>query len=237
VNLRREGAQPLVIGHRGAAALAPENTLAALSAAVAAGVELVEFDVGASLVLGHSARELPAEPISLDEALAFLRAHDVGAHIDLKDTGLEEEIVAAIRRHDLTGRVVVSSVWPKSLRRIAAIAPEVDRAITYPHDRHGISGFHWPSALTRVGAGALRAVMPLRVPTLLRTARANVLSLHYALASRATVEAAHALGAPVLVWTVNEPELVAHLAANGADAIISDNPEMVRRVLATLDTP
>jgi len=68
VNLRREGGQPLVIGHRGAAALAPENTLAALSAAVAAGAELVEFDVGASLVLGHSARELPAEPISLDEA-------------------------------------------------------------------------------------------------------------------------------------------------------------------------
>src|SRR5476649_2130039 len=54
VNLRREGDLPLVIGHRGAAALAPENTLASLEAAVAAGVELVEFDVGAGLVLGHS---------------------------------------------------------------------------------------------------------------------------------------------------------------------------------------
>lgn len=236
MNLRREGGQPLVIGHRGAAALAPENTLAALSAAVAAGAELVEFDVGASLVLGHSARELPAEPISLDEALAFLRAHDTGAQIDLKDTGIEEEIVAAIRRHDLTGRVVVSSVSPRSLRRIAAIAPEVDRAITYPHDRHGVSGLPWPRALTRVGASALRAAMPLRVPRLLRAARANVLSLHHALASPAALAAAHALGAPVLVWTVNEPELVASLAANGADAIISDNPEMVRWVLATLNT-
>lgn len=237
VNLRREGGPPLVIGHRGAAALAPENTLAALSAAVAAGVELVEFDVGASLVLGHSARELPATPISLDDALAFLRAHGVGAHIDLKDTDIEEEIVAAIRRHDLTGSAVVSSVWPSSLRAIAAIAPEIDRAITYPHDRHGISGLPWPRALTRVGARALRAVMPLRVPQLLRAARANVLSLHHALASQATIEAAHALGAPVLVWTVNEPELVALLAASGADAIVSDNPEMVRRVLATLSTP
>jgi glycerophosphoryl diester phosphodiesterase len=188
-------------------------------------------------VLGHSSREVPDEPVSLDDALAFLAARGVGAHVDLKDAGIEEEIVAAIRRHDLTGPVVVSTVSPAALRRIAALAPELGRAITYPHDRHGISGFPWPRVLTRAGAGALRAAMPLRVPPLLRLAHANVLSLHYALASRATVKAAHARGAPVLVWTVNEPELVERLAANGADGIISDNPEMVRQVLATLNPP
>jgi glycerophosphoryl diester phosphodiesterase len=237
VKLRRDSDLPLVIGHRGAAALAPENTLASLEAAVAAGAELVEFDVGESLVLGHSSLELPDEPISLDDALAFLAAHGVGALVDLKDVGIEEEIVAAIRRHDLTGSVVVSTVSPASLRRIAALAPELGRAITYPHDRHGISGFPWPRALTRGGAGALRAAMPLRVPPLLRRAHANALSLHYALASRATFKAAHARGAPVLVWTVNESELVERLAAAGADAIISDNPKMVREVLATLNPP
>jgi glycerophosphoryl diester phosphodiesterase len=226
-----------VIGHRGAAALAPENTLASLSAAVAAGVDLVEFDVGAALVLGHSDRETPDQPVSLDEALALLGSHGVGAHVDLKASGIEDEIVAAIRRHDLTERTVISTVSARSLRRIAAIAPELGRAITYPHDRHGISGFAWPSSLTRAGAGALRAVMPLRVPPLLRAARANALSLHHALASRATIVAAHALGAPVLVWTVNDPEQVERLAAIGADAIISDNPQMVRQVLATLNTP
>ena len=54
VNLPRAGGRPLVIGHRGAAAVAPENTLAALAAAVAAGVDLVEFDV----VAGPPARSL-----------------------------------------------------------------------------------------------------------------------------------------------------------------------------------
>jgi len=226
-----------VIGHRGAAAVAPENTLASLAAAVAAGAGMVEFDVGARLVLGHSSGEVPDEPVSLDDALAFLAAQGVGAHVDLKEVGIEEEIVAAIRRHELTGPVVVSTVSPVSLRRIAALAPELGRAITYPHDRHGISGFPWPRALTRPGAGALRAAMPLRIPPLLRRAHANVLSLHYALVSRSAIRAAHALEAPVLVWTVNEPELVERLAANGADAIISDNPEMVRQVLATLNAP
>jgi glycerophosphoryl diester phosphodiesterase len=237
VNLRREGRHPLVIGHRGAAALAPENTLAALAAAIDAGADLVEFDVGAALVLGHSAHEVPDQPVSLDEALAFLRAHDVGAQIDLKDVGIEATIVAAVRKHDLSANVVVSSVSARSLRRIAAIAPELELAISYPHDRHGISGFSWPGVLTRAGAGVLRAGMPLRVAPLLRMARANMLSLHHALASSATIAAAHRLGAPVLVWTVNEPELVERCALDGVDAIISDNPEMVRRTLATLNPP
>jgi glycerophosphoryl diester phosphodiesterase len=211
--------------------------MAALSAAVAAGVDLVEFDVGAAFVLGHSEHEVPDEPVSLDDALAFLQAHGIGVHVDLKASGIEAEIVAALRRHDLIGRAVVSTVSGSSVRRLAELAPELDRAITYPHDRHGISGFSWPEAVTKTGAAALRAVMPLRVPPLLKMARANVLSLHHALASRAAIATVHALGAPVLVWTVNEPEVVERLAASGADAIISDDPEMVRQVLATLNTP
>ena len=44
-----------MIGHRGAAAVAPENTLESLGAAVAAGADLVEFDVCEGLVLGLGA--------------------------------------------------------------------------------------------------------------------------------------------------------------------------------------
>ena len=47
-----------VIGHRGAAAVAPANTLRSLEAAVAAGADLVEFDVGGDLTLAHSKREV-----------------------------------------------------------------------------------------------------------------------------------------------------------------------------------
>src|SRR5215475_8462662 len=37
--------EPLIIGHRGASAVAPENTMAAFQAAIAAGADGVEFDV------------------------------------------------------------------------------------------------------------------------------------------------------------------------------------------------
>ena len=61
---------------------------------------------------------------------------------------------------------------------------------------------------------------------LIRLARANALSLHHSLCSRAVVRAAHALGAPVLAWTANDPATVRRLDALGVDAIVSDDPGM-----------
>lgn len=226
MNLRRTDRRPLVIGHRGAAAVAPENTLAALEAAVAAQVDLVEFDISPGLRLGHSLDELPDEAISLDEALEYLADHGVGAHLDVKLPGYEHEVLDAIRRHGFAERAVVSTAFAVSARRFARLAPELPRAIGYPRDRLGVSNLSWPRPLQRAGATALRQAMPARVPILLGWARANTLSLHHALCSRAAVATAHRLGAPVLAWTVNDPAGVRRVAAAGVDGIVSDDPEM-----------
>jgi glycerophosphoryl diester phosphodiesterase len=231
LKLLRGDGRPLVIGHRGAAAVAPENTLAALEAAVAAGADLVEFDISPGLRLGHSDVELPDAVIDLDTALEYLRAHQLGVHLDVKLPGYEADVVAAVRRHGLEERAIVSTAFAATSRRVKALAPELPRAIGYPRDRLGVARAPWPAPLTRAGAAALRRAMPLRIPFLLRFAGANVLSLHHVLCSRAAVQSAHRQGAPVLAWTVNEPELVTMLAATGVDAIVSDDPEMA---LATL---
>jgi glycerophosphoryl diester phosphodiesterase len=232
VNLRRaDGRPPLVIGHRGAAARAPENTLESLRVAVAARADLVEFDVGPDLQLAHSARERPAAELSLDDALAFLAGHGVGVHLDAKAPGYEAALVDALRRHGLEGRAVISTAWSLTSRRLAQLAPALPRAIGYPRDRYGVSRIRWPAAATRSGAAALRQSMPLRLPVLLRRSRANVLSLHHTLCSRAAVAAAHRFDVPVLAWTVNDPEGVRRLAAVGVDAIVSDDPEMAFETL------
>jgi glycerophosphoryl diester phosphodiesterase len=231
LNLRRAEGRPLVIGHRGAAAVAPENTLAALEAAVAAGADLVEFDISPGLQLGHSELEIAADAVDLDTALVFLREHRLGVHLDVKLPGYEADVVAALRRHGLEDRAVVSTAFAVTSRRIARLAPELPRAIGYPRDRYGVSRIPWPGGLTRAGAAALRLAMPVRVPLLLRVGRANVLSLHHALCSRAAVSTAHRLGAPVLAWTVNDAATVRRLAAIGVDGIVSDDPGMA---LATL---
>jgi glycerophosphoryl diester phosphodiesterase len=234
VNVRRGSGRPLVIGHRGAAAVAPENTLESLEAGVAAGVDLVEFDILPGLRLGHSLHELPREELTLDEALTALVRHDVGVQLDVKLPGYEADVLDAMRRHGLEERALVSTAFAVTARRVARLAPGLPVAIGYPRDRLGVSKISWPLPLTRAGAAAARRAMPVRVPFLLRVARANVLSLHHALCSPAGVRAAHRLGAPVFAWTANEPPIVRRLAAAGVDAIVSDDPEMVLDVLATL---
>lgn len=192
----------------------------------------MEFDVGPNLKLAHSKREVPEEQISLDDALEFLRDHNLGVHLDAKAPGYESELVEAVRRHALHDRSVFSTAYAVTGRRLARIDPSLTRAIGYPRDSYGISRVRWPGGLTRAGAAALRQAMPLRVPLLLRVARANTLALHHALCSRAAVATAHALGAPVVAWTANDPATVGRLAALGVDAIVSDDPEMALATLA-----
>jgi glycerophosphoryl diester phosphodiesterase len=237
VNLRHPDGRPLVIGHRGAAALAPENTLAGLEAAVAAGAEMVEFDVAAGLVLGHPG-VLPADdPPTLDDALAYLAAQAIGVHIDLKHAGIEPEVAEAVRRHALGERVIVSSPHPAALRRLEGADPDLTRVLSYPHDRYGAAGLPWPRPVVRSAAAGLRPAMRLRLVPLLARSRGQVLSVRHELVGRPLVAATHARGASLLAWTVNDPIEVERLAAAGVDAIVTDDPGMVLRVLATLNSP
>ncbi|MFL5953659.1 MAG: glycerophosphodiester phosphodiesterase [Gaiellaceae bacterium] len=232
MNLIRGDGRPLVIGHRGAAAVAPENTLASLEAAVAAGVDIVEFDVSPGLRLGHSPKELPDDELTLDEVLELLKAHPVGMHVDVKLPGYEGDVLAAIRRHGVEERALVSTAFAVTARRFAGSGLPV--AIGYPRDRLGVSSIRWPERVTAAGAAALRQAMPARIPVLLRWARANALSLHHTLCSRAAVRTAHRMGAPVLAWTVNDAEGAQRLAEMGVDAIVSDDPEIVVATLLAL---
>jgi glycerophosphoryl diester phosphodiesterase len=53
-------------------------------------------------------------------------------------------------------------------------------------------------------------------------AQADALALHHTLCSRAAIEAAHRRGAPVLVWTVDDPAEQERFAALGVDAVVTD---------------
>jgi glycerophosphoryl diester phosphodiesterase len=232
--MRAAGERPLLIGHRGAKAVAAENTREALEAAVAAGVDMVEFDVAPGLVLAHSAREAAPGALTLDDAFRLLSPHGVGLHVDVKLPGYEQAVLEAVDRHGLRERVLVSTAFARVSRQVAALAPDVPRAIGYPRDRYGVSRFAWPAQLTSAGAAALRTAMPARIPLLLRAARADVLALHHTLCSRAAVATAHRLGAPVVAWTVNDDSALRRMLAAGVDAVVSDDPGSLR---ATLSAP
>jgi glycerophosphoryl diester phosphodiesterase len=131
-------------------------------------------------------------------------------------------VLEAIDERNLRERVLVSTAYARVARRVRALAPDLPIAIGYPRDRYRVSRFEWPAAVTAPGAAALRAAMPARIPLLLAWAQADLLALHHTLCSRAAVDAAHRRGAPVLVWTVDDPAAQERFSALGVDALVTD---------------
>jgi glycerophosphoryl diester phosphodiesterase len=261
ISLERRDGRLVRIGHRGAAALAPENTLDSFRAAIEAGVDLVELDVLAlrdgELVVAHSHDlhevshgrlsgslqewTLPAlraacpEVPTLSETLAFFaeEATAVGIHLDLKVRGREAEILDAVAKWRVIDRCFVTSFDPRSTRAFARWASDVRVGITVPRSVLGISDDGRAAAAARVGLTVVRTVMPRLVPSTLSLARASALVLHHSAVRREVVERAHGCGAAVVAWTVDDPRELARVDAAGVDAVVTNDP---RIFASTLDT-
>jgi glycerophosphoryl diester phosphodiesterase len=220
------------IGHRGAAALAPENTIESIERALELGVDMVELDVlpvaDGTLVLVHDPPLDPRGLPTLDDALSLLSERGAaGVMLDVKRPGYEAALVEVVRRHGLVERTLVSSCYARSVRLLGELEPGLQRGLTYPFDRLGVSSRPLLRPAIGAGLGILRAALPRRIGRLLSRADASVATLNYTVISAAVVRSCHARGAQVLAWTVDDPVLAARLAALGVDGIISDDPSIV----------
>jgi glycerophosphoryl diester phosphodiesterase len=227
IELRR--GRVLRIGHRGAAALAPENTLESIQAALDAGVDLVELDVrlrpDGTPVLAHDRDRIEAA-ITLADALERLADSEAGLLLDLKCRGCEEAVVSVLRRHGFLDRTVIASFWARSLHRLAAIEPALPRALSYPEDRLGLAEHPALAPLVRRATATLRLTLSLRIGRWLDRTGALAASLHVDVVSASVIERCHARGAAVFAWTVNDPVQAFSLSEAGLDAIITDDPRI-----------
>jgi glycerophosphoryl diester phosphodiesterase len=261
IDLRRDGQPYLRVGHRGAATLAPENTLDSFRAAIAVGIDLIEFDVldlrNGPLILAHSdqldevshgaasgrVRNQSLEALrtvapnlpTLDDALAFFadEAPEIGLHVDLKLKTRLDELARALRRHGLESRTVISGFHVPSLRTVARAAPRVRVGLTYPEDRLSISRkpYLWP--IVSLGLTSMRASVGLRLPRLARRVGATTVMLEHRLVTESSVAKCHAVGLPVLTWTVDEPEDLKRVVKAGVDGVITNDPRIFAGTLTT----
>lgn len=127
--------------------------------------------------------------------------------------GLERKVLELLREAGIAERTFILAFNPAVLAEVRALAPKQPLALLV--DRHHVAD---------AGAPAIETV------TWAREAGANFLGLHYSLCEQPLVEAAHASGVAVGVFTVNDEAGMRRLAGWGVDVIISDRADLVARL-------
>jgi glycerophosphoryl diester phosphodiesterase len=225
------------IGHKGAAHIAPGNTLESFDAALAAGVDMVEFDVlpehpdgSGDLVLAHDFAEAGRRaPLTLETGLEHF-AQDAWASVeldvDLKLAGYEARVIDALRGYGLAERALISTQERESLPVIRAAAPEMRLGWSVPKVRRN----YLANPFTRMPALAAaqygRRVLPVRGARAIRAGQIDAIMAHWALVSPRLARAIEAAGGELYVWTVDDPTRIAALEAIGVTGVITNDPRL-----------
>lgn len=207
------------IGHGGASALAPANTLASFDAACEIGVDMVEFDVRGwegELVLAHTllhARR--GGNVRLSDALAHLSSRhfkDVELNVDVKHVGCEAALLERLRHSSLLDRTLISSQVPAVLDRVRELEPRA---------RVGISIGGRLSRLSRRWrdwrAGALAG---------LHSGRWDALMAQHRLVDDTLLRDVVDRDGRLYAWTVNQRTAIESLRSLGVHGITTADPRL-----------
>jgi glycerophosphoryl diester phosphodiesterase len=255
------GDPPRVFGHRGAAGLAPENTLPSFALSVALGASYVELDVrgtrdgkvvvihdstldrttnGTGLVVAHTYDQLAA----LDAGYRFTPDGNSfpyrGQRIGLPT--LESVLTLHATPYF---NIEIKQEHPAIVETVVEI---IERTATL--DRVLLAAEHAPiMAVIRsvVGDRVVTGMSAMEVVEFMDrfgrddwagyrpAGRALQIPPRFGeveLVTAATVAAAHRCGLEVHVWTVNDAEEIGHLLDLGVDGIMSDLPGLVSAAVA-----
>jgi glycerophosphoryl diester phosphodiesterase len=226
------------VGHKGAAHIAPGNTTASFDAALAAAVDMIEFDVlpedpedseRSRLILAHDYQHVAPDALALEEGLAHLAAPqfaDVELDVDLKLPGYEARVVDALRRHGLVERALVSTQYMRSLVALRKLEPRLRLGWSVPRVRRDYTS----SALTAVPAWALLLRMRRRLPAVaaahVRAGRCDAVMSHWRLVTPRLVGMLREAGADLYVWTVDDAARIRRLEALGVTGVITNDPRL-----------
>ncbi|MBK8148810.1 MAG: glycerophosphodiester phosphodiesterase [Acidobacteria bacterium] len=244
---------PLIVAHRGSSALAPENTRAAFRRAIADGAEGIEFDVRLAkddIVVFHDATllrigqqpgsvaqkssaelgrtdigswfnqrfpwlarpEFASETVpTLRETLELFAAYRGVIYVELKSREsdvktLSRAVCDIIRDSPLRSQMIVKSFQLDVIPEVKRLCPEVRTAALFA-----------PKIMT-----ILRKEK--RLVGVADDLGADMLSVHFSLATRKLVEKAEKRGMPVTIWTADNPRWVKRALDLGLFAVITNDP-------------
>jgi glycerophosphoryl diester phosphodiesterase len=227
-----EKEKPVVIGHRGAAGLAVENTIVAIRKALELGVKIVEVDVRLTsdrkIVVFHDEdlkrlagvdkkiRDLTLRDLrevrinnegipTLDEVLAEVSGK-AGILIEIKEEGWEDLVVSSIKQNKAVDWSAVISFHEGAVQKVKLL-------------------------YSRIPTGLIYAIPPGKVIDAKRLMASMVLP-NYRILTNKHLEFAHKQGLKVVTWTVNEPSKALELALAGVDGITTDYPNLILEAIS-----
>jgi glycerophosphoryl diester phosphodiesterase len=218
----------IIMGHRGAAALEPENTLLSIGRAMEIGVNAVEIDVrlskdkeivvihdstvdrttdGTGPVCSFTVDELKKLDAgkgqripTLQEVIEFIDGK-VNLVIELKEEGTVASVFELIKRNNIDDSVYVISFWHRLVKTIKEM------------DSH-------------IKTGVLLVGCPVDTCIATQTS-ADALVMNYSFIDMKFVQTAHRGNLKVFVWNIDKRNLLKPYADMGIDGIGTNDPRVL----------
>ncbi len=229
-----------IVAHRGASGLAPENTLASIKLAMQAGADCIEVDVHLSLdgclVLLHDetlqrttngrgkvydftyaelakldagswfADKFAGESIPALKDVLHLTRNKIALNIEIKaersDDQIARQLVILLEQENALDRCIVTSFDPALISRVKHLNPDIRTGIIFKKADSTVFSGLW-----------------------------EILSCKHRLVDKRFITQAGATGKEIHVWTVNSGRQMRRLCRLGVDAIITDYPDRLRRII------
>lgn len=229
-----------VIGHRGAAALRPENTMASVLKAIEDGADWVEIDVQETaddvVIVAHDSDFMKLAGVNLkvwDATMADVAEIDIGSWF-----GSE---YASERTPTLRDVLLATKGKAKVIIELKYYGHDVDleNRVANLVEELGMEDDIATMSLKYPAVQKMKALRPeWRAGVLAATAvgdlsglEGDFVAVNAAMASPGLIRSVHDSGKDIYVWTVNDPLQMSAMASMGVDGLITDRPAMAQEVL------
>ena len=232
----------IIIGHRGANNIAPENTVISFKKAIELGADYIEFDIHKSkdgeIVVMHDSNTLAitghkglirrmtlaelkmldcgeGEEIPTIQEVIDLAKGKIGLQIEVKAKDLADQLVSLLKREDLIESSLISSFLHDELFKIHKIEPLLKLATLEPITTE------FSKEWTYLGGIINNAI------------RHNCYAIHprYNFVNQKFIDFAHENNLKINIWTVNSKAAMKKFVRMGVDGFITDDISNAKEVL------
>jgi glycerophosphoryl diester phosphodiesterase len=233
----------MISGHRGAAALAPENTLSGFKKALQSGIKWIEVDAQLSAdntpIMFHDEtvnRCTNGEGSVADLTLEQLQALDAGSWFSNEFSGekiptLEQALVFFLK-NDLIMNLEMKIHHQHQVQPLVEKVAEVLTQVNFPSEKLILSSLsksaleHCHQIMPNIRRGYVTKQNPLPILEKLKSMNLYSVHVHCEILNQEMAQKISQSGFKLATFTLNDPQQASKFRSWGVDMIITDKPDI-----------